>query len=285
MALRERFRTLARDYARSAVTSVGQLGADFRMRPSFLIAGAQRCATTSIFRMLAEHPQVQPPLLNKGIHYFDTADRFQRGARFYAAHFPFKRPRGTDHLITGEASPYYMFHPLAATRIASELGPVKVIILLRDPVERAFSAYKQERGRGFEDLDFSKALEREPHRLAGEEERIIADPTYQSFSHQHHAYVARGRYAGQLERMFAAVGREQVLVLDADAFLSAGLPQWPLLLRHLGLDDWWPATPVHTNSRPSTPMPELNRSWLVEQFAEEDNRLAQLLGYEPSWHR
>ncbi|GAA1120110.1 sulfotransferase domain-containing protein [Arthrobacter flavus] len=285
MTLKNYLRESARDYARSAATSAGQLGADFRMRPSFLIAGAQRCATTSVFRMLAEHPQVQPPLLNKGIHYFDTADRFQRGTKFYAAHFPFKRPRMADRLITGEASPYYMFHPLAATRIAAELGPVKVIILLRDPVERAFSAYKQERGRGFEDLSFEEALKREPQRLAGEEERIIADPTYQSFSHQHHAYVARGCYAGQLERMFAAVGREQVLVLDADAFLSAGLSQWPLLLRHLNIGDWWPEMPVHTNSRPSTPMPEQTRRWLAEQFAEEDKRLVRLLGYVPSWQQ
>ncbi|WP_155849351.1 sulfotransferase [Arthrobacter sp. H20] len=235
--------------------------------------------------MLTEHPQVLPPLLNKGIHYFDTADRFRQGSKFYAAHFPFKRPRNAGRMITGEASPYYMFHPLAATRIAAELGQVKVVVLLRDPVERAFSAHKQERGRGFEHLEFWEALQQEPQRLAGEEERIIADPSYQSFSHQHHAYVARGRYATQLERMFAAVGREQVLVLDTDTFLSAGLPTWPLLLRHLGLDDWWPQTPIHTNSRPSTPMPEQTRRWLREQFRDEDDRLIELLGYLPSWRQ
>ena len=200
-------------------------------------------------------------MLNKGIHYFDTAERFRRGPRFYAAHFPLRHAAG--HSITGEASPYYLFHPLAAARIAEQLKSVKIIVLLRDPAERAFSAHKQEQSRGFESLPFEEALAAEPERLAGEEERIMTDPAYQSFAHQHHAYQARGRYAGQLERMFAAVGREQVLVLDADDFFVPGLPHWDRLLEHLGLPDWRPPASVHTNARPSKPMPQRLRRQLL----------------------
>jgi hypothetical protein len=282
MLLTEQFRRTARTGARTVATSLGQLSADLRMRPSFLVAGAQRRATPRLFRMLAQHPQVRPPVLNKGIHYFDTAERFRRGPRFYAAHFPL---RHAADAITGEASPYYLFHPLAAARIAEQLESVKIIVLLRDPAERAFSAHKQEQGRGFESLHFEEALAAEPERLAGEEERIMADPAYQSFAHQHHAYQARGRYAGQLERMFAAVGREQVLVLDADDFFVPGLPHWDRLLEHLGLPDWRPPAAVHTNARPSKPMPQRLRRQLRDDFADDDERLAELLGETPSWRR
>lgn len=274
---------VGRRSARSFLTGMGQLTSAYRMRPGFLIAGAQRCGTTSLFRMLAQHPQVRPPLMNKGIHYFDTAANFYRGQSFYAAHFPIRRPGESEFATTGEASPYYLFHPLAASRIAAEAPDAKVIVLLRDPVERAFSAYKQETGREFENLTFEAALDAEPQRLAGEHERIVADHCYQSFSHQHHAYVARGQYADQLERMISVVGRENVMVLDGADFFSQGLPQWPELMTFLGLRSWTPPNPVRANSRPSEPMPESIRIRLSAQFESSNARLADLLGRTPSW--
>lgn len=277
------FKAIGRRAARKMLTRVGQLGAGGRMRPGFLIAGAQRCGTTSLFRMLAEHPDVRPPAITKGVHYFDTADKFRRGPDFYAAHFPRDEPDRGRRILTGEASPYYLFHPLAASRIAAELPDAKVVVLLRDPVERAYSAFKQESGRGFETLSFEAALEAEAGRLAGEQERIVNDPLYQSFAHQHHAYVARGQYAGQLERMYAAVGRDRVLVLDADRFLAPELPQWDELMDFLGLSSWRPAAQIRVNSRPGNPMPEAVRSLLGGQFRESDARLPQLVGFTPSW--
>ena len=284
MTASEKLRTTARSGARSVITGVGQLSAPLRMTPSFLIAGAQRCATTSVFRMLAQHPEVHAPALNKGIHFFDTADMFRRGMRFYMGHFPLRRP-GTTSGITGEGSPYYIFHPLAVGRIAAALPDTKLVVLLRDPVERAFSAYKQEFKRGFETLGFADALRAEARRLDGEEERIVTDENYQSFSHQHHAYVARGRYAGQLERAFAVLGRERVLVLDADDFLATGLPQWAELTNHLGISAWQPPEVLQSNARPGSPMPEDIRARLRREFTNDDEKLAELLGYIPSWHR
>lgn len=278
-------RHTARGGARSLVSAVGQLSAPLRMTPTFIIAGAQRCATTSLYRMLAEHPDVQPPAFNKGIHYFDTADRFRRGPNFYLGHFPLRAGANSTTRITGEGSPYYLFHPLALSRIATQLPDVKVLVLLRDPVERAFSAFKQETKRGFEDLQFQDALKAEEGRLLHEEERIVSDPGYQSFSHQHHAYVARGRYAVQLERAFSVMGPERVMVIDADDFLVPGLPQWDELTEYLGISPWRPSDVIHANARPSEAMPANVREELRSQFEDDDVRLAQLLGYVPSWRR
>lgn len=281
MELRTRARSATRAVARSAYTALSQATADARMRPAFLIAGAQRCATTSLFRMLAKHPQVVPPAITKGVHYFDTASRYARGKRFYRAHFPLASIN--EGKISGEASPYYIFHPLAADRIARDLPGVRVIVLVRDPVERAFSAHKQETWRGFENLSFEEALAAEDERLAGEEERIIADETYQSFHHQHHAYVGRGLYAAQLRRMADAIGPSNLLVLDSDRFFAAPHDHWPKVLRHLNIE----ATPldevVKANSRPSSPLPSSVRARLEEKFLESDEQLSDFLGHRPSW--
>ena len=279
----------AKQAVRHTTTAIGQGTAGLRMRPDFLIVGAQRCGTTSLFRDLAQHPAVAPPVFQKGIHYFDV--HYGRGPRWYAAHFPLRAPaarrtaRSGGRPLTGEASPYYMFHPLAPGRIAADLPAVRLIVLLRDPVERAHSAHRQESARGFETEPFERALELEPARLAGEVERIRRDPGYVSFSHQHHAYLARGRYAEQLATLFNLVGRDRVLVLDSAAFFTDPGQVWDRLLRFLGLPPWRPAVYGRHNARPSSPLPAALRRRLEEHFAAPDERLAALLGEAPTWRR
>jgi hypothetical protein len=282
------FQEHAKSVARWLVRRVGHATADLRMTPDFLIVGAQRCGTTSLFRGLAEHPSVVPPLLHKGVHFFDTPRAYARGPRWYRGHFPLRsiaNRRVPGRALTGEASPYYMFHPLGAERIAAALPTARLIVLLRDPVERAFSAYKQETARGFETETFEHALELEAKRLSGEVERLIADPDYYSFAHQHHAYLARGEYAAQLERAFAAVGDGRVLVIFADHLFAPTTQRdaWQRILDYLDLPAWEPRIFPHANAKPSAPMqPELRRR-LEAYFAAPDQRLAELIGETPPW--
>ncbi len=208
-----------------AVTvGVGRVTSGARMTPDFLIIGGQRCGTTSMYRTLAQHPNVLKAVKHKGVHYFDTD--YGRGMAWYRAHFPLERTAAAVERRTGvpsltfESSPYYMFHPLAAERIAADLPGVKVIVLLRDPVERAYSAHAHELARGFETEDFETALALEDERLAGEAEKMAADPTYLSHSHQHHGYLQRGRYVDHLERLEAVFGRERMHVVDSHAFFT-----------------------------------------------------------------
>ena len=274
--------------ARTASSTFGKTTAGERDLPHFLVIGAQRCGTTSLYRTLALHPQVIPPVFEKGIHYFDTADNFARGLTWYRGHFPLSwtaRRRGGAGYRTGEASPYYMFHPTAIERIARVLPEVRLVVMLRDPVERAFSAHKQETARGFETETFERALALEPSRLAGEVDRMRSDACYQSFSHQHHAYVARGEYAKQLERVHQHFPRDQVMVLDADSYFVHPDEQWQQLLQHLRLDPWIPSAFEHANSKPSQPMPQDLRHQLDDHFHDHDRRLADILGYPPSWRR
>lgn len=280
------FSPAAKGVARDVLRHWGRASWRSRLEPDFIIGGAQRCGTTSLFRTLAQHPDVVVPLSGKGVHYFDTADSFARGRAWYVGHFPIAataRIRTRGRARTGEASPYYVFHPLAAARIAQTVPDAKMLVLVRDPVERAFSAWKQERARGFEDQEFEAALDLEGQRLEGEVERILADPTYQSFSHQHHAYVARGRYAEQLRRVQSVLPAGALMVVETDDVLTGRGQGWSDLLNHLGLRHWEPQTVPRANARPSTPMPAHVRRRLESEFEESDTALTEFLGRPPTW--
>jgi hypothetical protein len=256
------------------------------MTPSFLIVGAQRCGTTSMYKTLSQHPLVLPAVLHKGAHYFDTG--YGHGPSWYRGHFPLlasaRRAAVDGQLpITGESSPYYMFHPLAGQRIHADLPGVRLLVLLRDPVERAYSAHTHETARGFETEPFERALELEPVRLAGEEARLVADPAYQSHSHQHHAYVTRGRYADQLRRLAGLFGRDRMHVVDSQRFFTDPEPVFAEVTGFLGIG---PATGIafeKHNARPRSPMPDSLRARLEDQLADSDAALETWLGRPPTW--
>lgn len=135
---------------RRAYVVVGSRTARHRPLPDFVVVGAQRCGTTSLFRALIAHPQIARPTFHKGINYFDL--NYTRGLDWYRGHFPIDRrhqPGEDGSLVYFEASGYYVYHPFAMERMARDLPGVRVVVMLRDPVERAYSAYEHERARGF----------------------------------------------------------------------------------------------------------------------------------------
>lgn len=273
---------------RNASDATVRLTSPLRSDSDFLIVGAQRCGTTSMFKALAQHPLVAQPFLRKGVHYFDK--HYDEGREWYRGHFPVRATSimtraGRGRPITGESSPYYMFHPLAASRIARDLPSVKVIALLRDPVERAHSAHSHERAKGFEDLDFAAAIEAEPTRIAGERERMLADPTYDSYHLQHHAYVARGEYITQLERLVGLLGRERVLVVDSQDFFTEPHRVFAEVLRFLGLPPSDRVIFEKHNARSRSTLDSAVRERLQGHFEPYDEALATWWGRTPSWRR
>ncbi len=192
-----------------------------------------------LFKALAQHRAFLGPTLRKGVHFFDLHP--DQPLDWYRAHFPTRsaveslQRSGDGRVVVGESSPYYLWHPLAAGRIARTLPSVRVIALLRDPVERAYSAHAHELARGFEAEPFEQALALEAQRLDGEEERLRSGEVTRSLAHQHQAYVQRGEYIDQLQRMEQAVGREQMLVLDSADFWSTPERDWPEVTAFLGL--------------------------------------------------
>jgi hypothetical protein len=203
---------------------------------------------------------------------------------WYRSHFPtrwqaaaIERRTGVP-MQTGEGSPYYLFHPQVPGRVARDLPDVKLIALLRDPVERAYSHFQHETARGFEDLGFAEAIDREEERLAGEHEKLVADPTYRSFEHQHHSYQARGRYAEQILAWHAALPPERLLVLHMESFFAEPEEGFPRVLAFLGLPEWAPPAFDRYNARRYTSMDAAVRARLEEAFAEPNRRLEGIVG-------
>ncbi|HZE38052.1 MAG TPA: sulfotransferase domain-containing protein [Stackebrandtia sp.] len=271
--------------------TLGKLTASSRLLPGFLLCGGQRCGTTSLYRALSAHPAILKPILHKGIHYFDTG--YGNGLSWYRAHFPTKSTamRISEH--TGmaaqafESSPYYLYHPLAAERFARDLPGVKLIVLVRDPVERARSQHAHEVARGYESIaDFAEALDAERSRLDGETDRLHWDPRFYSFSHQHHAYRLRGQYTDHLDRISRVVAPERILIVDSGDFFADPRPTYERVLRFLGLPMLGEPSFDRHNARPrpthedTTVDEELRR-----HYEAYDARLATWMGAEPSWRR
>jgi hypothetical protein len=271
----------------------GRLTAERRLLPSFLICGGQRCGTTSLYRALAAHPAVLKAVLHKGVHYFDIG--YERGMRWYRGHFPtygqaarVEKQYGVP-VQTFESSPYYMYHPHAVRRIARDLPDVRLIVLIRDPVERAASHHAHEVARGFEsEPNLARALALEPIRLRGVYERLRADPRHYSFEHQHHAYRGRGEYVTYLERMADLIGRDRVHVVDCAEFFADPVPVYDEVLAFLGLprpDELRVAYPrfERHNAAPRKRMPRWLHNELTAYFEPFDTALSRWLGREPSW--
>lgn len=279
----------AKQAAHAVSVTAGRLTSRGRMLPGFLIVGAQRCGTTSMYRTLSQHPAVLKAVLHKGVHYFDL--NYGRSLGWYKAHFPrLARARRVQQAtgiapLTFESSPYYMFHPLAASRIAADLPGVKLLVLVRDPVERAYSAHAHELARGYETEPFERALELEDRRISGEAERIVADPGYLSHSLQHQAYVTRGQYADQIEALEKLFGPDRLHVIDSGDFFTTPEPVYDRVLEFLGLPGrGYPVFERH-NARPRSAMPLQLQAKLAEHFAPYDERLERWLGAVPSWRR
>lgn len=260
-----------------------------RMAPEFLIIGTQRGGTTSLYNYLGEHPTIEP-LRRREVHFFDI--QFARGMSWYRSRFPScarrlrARIRGLPRLITGESSPYYLFHPLTAERVAAALPEVKLIVLLRNPVNRAYSHLHLVRKKKQETLEFAQAIDAEAERLRGEEEKICADGDYYSASHQQHSYLARGIYADQLERWLAVFPREQFLILRSEDLYENPRAIVQQTLRFLQPDcpDTWalPEYKKYNDTSYQRMEPEL-RQRLTDFFRPHNQRLARLLGRDFGW--
>jgi len=258
---------------RRVARALRQATASRRSRPSYLIVGTQKGGTTSLFDHLATHPGVRAPRY-KEVHYFDWfADR---PFSYYLSSFPL------GNWSTGEASPYYLFHPYVPERVARVLPEIKLIALLRNPADRALSHHNHNVALGLEELDFEEALDAEEARLAGEAESL-AEPGTLSMPHRHFSYLARGRYAEQLERWLEHFPREQLLVLSSEEFFADPQQGYSETLRFLGLPEHALENVTARNARAYDAMPAATRARLDDHFAPDNARLAELVGRDFGW--
>jgi hypothetical protein len=256
-----------------------------RTLPDFLIIGAQRCGTSSMYKYLGMHPKIVPAL-RKETEYFSNG--FGNGLDWYRAHFPLRGELPGFRRWTFEATPDYLYHPLSAGRIAERLPGAKFIVLLRDPVERAFSHYEHAFRLGLETLPFDEALAREPDRIRADHDMLERDPLYRALSLRRHSYVDLGKYDIQLERWLSFFPRERFVVIRMEDFFADPGSNYREVLRFLGIDDWVPAEFKNHSYRGNEPvkrskLPDALREKLEATFAPHNRRLNDLLGRDFGW--
>src|SRR5579863_163895 len=190
-----------------------------RLLPDFVIIGAAKAGTTSLYGWLRRHPDIAPAS-QKEVHFFDY--HYFRGTNWYRSHFPRAAERAAftaEHgypFVTGEASPSYISHHWVPERLATLLPQAKLLVALRNPVDRAYSQYQMSCRENEETLDFASAVAAEEERLAPERARLAADRRYNSWPIGCWSYLMRGRYAEQLDRWLTLFPREQFHFLSLE---------------------------------------------------------------------
>lgn len=236
----------------------------------FILAGAQKCGTTALHSFLEKHPQIALPDKQER-HFFDDEEVFDGPVDYRELHKHFK-PRKSAK-IAGENTPIYCFWRPAMQRIHDYNPAIKLILVLRDPVQRAFSHWNMQRERGFETLDFLNAVREEP-------ERSRQSELNQS---RRFSYIARGMYAEQIERIFALFPREQVLAIKFEEFRADQPGTMEKVFRFLEVKPLPAAPNKERNFIPyAREMTEREEQAVREMFAEEIPKVEALLDWDCS---
>jgi Sulfotransferase domain len=257
--------------------------APVRTLPDFLIIGAQKCGTTFLYQLLVQHPHVKRAFA-KEVHYFDL--NFRKGDNWYRSHFPLHILH-SQRYITGEASPYYLFHPHAPRRASAVVPDAKLIVLLRNPVDRAYSHYqhqlKRVTGEARETLVFEEAIEAEERILPAEVSKMLQDESYSSSSHRTRSYLSRGIYVDQLLIWSSFFPRRRMLILKSEDLFDDTTNALERVLDFLEIPHWAPETYSIPNKREYTGVNPFVRQRLDEYYEPYNQRLYDYLGVDLGW--
>jgi hypothetical protein len=268
-----------------------------RVLPDFLLVGAAKCGTTSLFDWICAHPLVARPSTNerprKELLFFDY--NFYRGADWYRQHFPLERDRRgfeREHgrsFLTGEATASYLTGYWVPGRVRRLVPDVKLIVTLRNPIDRAYSAFQMSRRERLEECEsFEEALSLEPERLAGELQRVRSDPSYNPPLPPplgYWSYLHRSRYSNHVERWLEVFGQEQILFLRFEDLVADPSSALERVYRFLALPPHRVDELPKLNAATYGEMSPRTRAELIEHFRPYNQQLRMLTGIDFGWDR
>ena len=256
--------------------------------PNFYIIGAAKCGTSSLYEYLIYHPEVQPAV-TKEVHFFDHY--FERGLNWYKVCFPLKLHKffvqnlGKKKFITGEASPRYIDHPNSPKRIKEITPKAKFIVLLRNPIDRAYSHYNMNVRQGIETLSFEEAIEQQTKRTKDEFKKMEEDENYYSKPYFSYSYIERGMYIKKLEHWMKYFSKEQFLVLKSEDMLKKPNETYQQIVKFLNLSPWVLKEYKHyrVGSYKKPLMNSATRQQLRDFFKPHNEKLSEFLGKNFEW--
>jgi len=249
--------------------------ASLRYEPSFLIIGGIRCGTTSLVRYLEQHPAIRIPA-TKEVHYFDWNSN--RSTAWYRSWFPLMRPGKHEAVLAGESSPSYLMDPDVPARVAATMPSVRIILLVRNPVERAYSHFRLRRGRAYEPMEsFADTLADEPTR------RKKAAARQQRTGAAIDCYFHQGEYAIGLERWLAQFDQDQILTIQSERLFANPKDAYGTALDFLGLSSHdLGHYDVHNAAPASSIDPDVRRH-LAMRYEAPNARFYDLIGTDYGW--
>ena len=253
-----------------------RLSSPLRGLPGFLIIGAQRSGTSSLYAYVTRHPGIAAAA-NKEVHYFDWS--YTRGTSWYRSFFPLQRMSR----LSGEATPNYLYHPLVPERAAALLPAARLIAVLRDPVDRAYSHYHHEIRSGRRGVPFAECVEREMQRLEHESELVQTARAGREMGLADRPLLARGLYARQVERWLRFFPRERLFVCSAERLYRDPATVVAEVVAFLGLP---PAEIAGFEALNAGAYPEMDaglRRRLGDFFRPHNQRLYQVLDTDFGW--
>jgi hypothetical protein len=274
--------TVARQFNKLYYNSTGFT----HVLPDFLIIGAARSGTTSLYEYLIQHPSVISGI-GKEVYFFDK--EFKKGINWYKSFFPTKSTKSKlekklqTKCVTCEATPRYLYHPSSPKRVFEILPNAKFIILLRNPIDRAYSHYQMEVSSGNEKLSFDNAINEEKNRISTDMERMTNDENFYSINFYRKSYLTRGIYVDQIKRWFKYFPRNQFLIIQSEDLYSDTPKIYSDVLNFLNLPKFELDSFKAHRMRKYSDINSETRKKLVDYFKPHNTKLNELLKRDFNW--
>jgi hypothetical protein len=277
--IRERTPRFLKEIYRSVVILFRYPFADRRAKPDFIIIGVQKGGTSTLFEYLKQHPDIKTAVF-KEVHYYDH--HYHKGIKWYKSFFPVAKKNKS--VLYGEASPYYFFHPLVPERLYNDSPNIKLILLLRDPIDRAYSHYQMERRKGREKLkSFEEAISKEAERIEMGYNAIINGEKFYNYNHHVYSYLSRGCYDEQVKRWLRYFKKEQLLVIKSEDFFASPYENLERIYQFLEVPVIFPKNLQIKNQGSYNPVDQNTLNRLQDYYRSHNKVLSQILGENFQW--
>lgn len=280
---REVFQLKSNSVSALRTLTAGPIG----LLPDFLIIGAQKCGTTSLYSYLIQSPCIYKAYV-KEVGYFD---RFysSKNIKWYRSQFPsFLRRNYVNkfhkkEFVTGEASTGYILNPHSLKRILNVVPLAKLILMLRNPIDRAYSHYNHTARQGLEPLSFKEAIKVENERIGDAWNRMLEDEDYYNFDIALYAYLTTGIYADQVRVLLSLFPKDQILFIKSEDFFKDPASTVKRVLGFLDLPSWELKSDTILLEGKYAKMDENSREKLGDFYRSHNQRLYEYAGMDFGW--
>jgi len=265
-----------------------KLTGSIRVLPDFLIIGVPRAGTSSLYNYLIQHPNIVPALW-KEVNYFNL--NYNKGVNWYKSHFPstlikfyYTKIKKTN-FMTGEATPEYLYRKIDAKRVHDLLSNVKIILLLRNPVDRAHSDYWQSKRKGRVSLPIEEVMKNQINEKPKPIEEIDTEENNEKELYRFRGkFLFRGLYVDLVKYYLETFPNDQILILKSEDLFADPQAAFDQVLNFLKLPNFklkkFKKFNFHDDQ---SKIDKKLRKTLQDYFEPHNKKLYKLLGRDFGW--